>query len=192
MFGISIHAPLRERLVASSSEPKRLRFQSTLPYGSDASPSCTALCSDQAFQSTLPHGGDHVLDFLYDGQGSISIHAPSRERPRTLQNQRSYSSISIHAPLRERQKRHYELARRVNFNPRSLTGATVHAGSTPMITGAFQSTLPYGSDTWGRIIPIGNTDFNPRSLTGATVETQPAVAGEPFQSTLPYGSDKNG
>ena len=120
----------------------------------------------------------------------ISIHAPSRERlgcfylamevpiyfnPRSLTGATPFSytcgGIAIY------------------FNPRSLTGATVHAGSTPMITGAFQSTLPYGSDTWGRIIPIGNTDFNPRSLTGATVETQPAVAGEPFQSTLPYGSD---
>ena len=190
MFGISIHAPLRERLVASSSEPKRLRFQSTLPYGSDASPSCTALCSDQAFQSTLPHGGDHVLDFLYDGQGSISIHAPSRERPRTLQNQRSYSSISIHAPLRERQKRHYELARRVNFNPRSLTGATItliwcpislfisiHAPSRerhkiPLyccLLPLFQSTLPRGSDFCALVGFLMMSDFNPRSLAGATL-----------------------
>ena len=55
-----------------------LRFQSTLPYGSDAFPS-----------SKCP--------FL-----SISIHAPLRERPSVFTICFSSTQISIHAPLRER------------------------------------------------------------------------------------------
>ena len=55
---ISIHAPLRERRVWGNPEKYMLTlFQSTLPYGSDATPETT----------------------LYVVEG-ISIHAPLRER----------------------------------------------------------------------------------------------------------------
>ena len=54
----------------------------------------------------------------------------------------------------------------------------------------FQSTLPRGSDTGGRIIPITYADFNPRSLAGATVQYIFTIAKHGrFQSTLPRGSD---
>ena len=59
------------------------------------------------------------------GNGSISIHAPSRERPHDLWDALEYLKISIHAPSRER---HHAVPRlknlKSNFNPRSLAGAT--------------------------------------------------------------------
>ena len=62
LITISIHAPLRERLTQSLLVPCRVKFQSTLPYGSDKS----------QLKQNLP--------------GSISIHAPLRERRRLAGN----------------------------------------------------------------------------------------------------------
>ena len=98
------------------------------------------------FQSTLPRGSDLLSVNPSKIFITISIHAPSRERPPR--------------PLREDGIRH--------FNPRSLAGATrddVQRG----IWKPFQSTLPRGSDAndWKL---LGNAmNFNPRSLAGATI-----------------------
>ena len=163
---ISIHAPLRERRQIILP-PRFLRpFQSTLPYGSDRVQLCI-IGARQKFQSTLPYGSDPcrfscLLTFLH---------------------------ISIHAPLRERPPAEYRFAGCSNFNPRSLTGATV---------------------IFGNYLPR-RLHFNPRSLTGATRfrvvfgfqigisihaplrERQPVCMMSRctplFQSTLPYGSD---
>ena len=56
----------------------------------------------------------------------------------------------------------------MNFNPRSLAGATV--------------LCPRAAIAWA--------DFNPRSLTGATLAMQDDLVNMQFQSTLPHGSDK--
>ena len=54
------------------------------------------------------------------------------------------------------------------FNPRSLTGATLHRS----------------------LFATGHCYFNPRSLTGATAILGVIIAAALlFQSTLPYGSD---
>ena len=58
--GISIHAPSRERRFATKLSSISLRFQSTLPHGSD---------------SKISFRQENVTQ-------KISIHAPSRERPR--------------------------------------------------------------------------------------------------------------
>ena len=110
--------------MSTACSPKKA-FQSTLPYGSDhenkepfhsyvdfnprSLTGATELViifrrPQLAFQSTLPYGSDasQLLSFPAGG-------------------------ISIHAPLRERRKRrpiHIEFS---NFNPRSLTGATLNA-----------------------------------------------------------------
>ena len=77
-------------------------------------------------------------------------------------------SISIHAPSRERLSRCKSKLTSLNFNPRSLTGATCTESCA-------------GSDAG---------DFNPRSLTGATQRQYAAVDdATAFQSTLPHGSD---
>ena len=77
---ISIHAPSRERPYKVFLLADSIRFQSTLPHGSDlTSLPCTTFLIK--FQSTLPHGSDLWLILI--------------------------------------------IAIKINFNPRSLTGATV-------------------------------------------------------------------
>ena len=75
------------------------------------------------FQSTLPHGSD-------DFTGGLN----------------TATTISIHAPSRERRAAHTFFTRFADFNPRSLTGATL------VLT----------------LLMVDHSDFNPRSLTGAT------------------------
>ena len=119
------------------------------------------------FQSTLPHRSDSPSDFVLCYLG-ISIHTPSRERP-----------VAHH----RRQQKH-------NFNPRSLTGATLAAYKL-LLKSTFQSTLPYGSDPGFQREVILSDDFNPRSLAGATSLMCLSKRFGIFQSTLPRGSDPN-
>ncbi len=98
---ISIHAPSRERHLASNIVAFSIKFQSTLPCGSDAMyknfnpppkifQSSTKNISihhqkyfnppPKIFQSTLPCGSDYDDDFVKKAF-AISIHAPLRERP---------------------------------------------------------------------------------------------------------------
>ena len=75
------------------------------------------------------------------------------------------------------------------FNPRSLAGATQRGRCRPGIHG-FQSTLPRGSDPQPATPHIQAGNFNPRSLAGATLrQRQQADRHNEFQSTLPRGSD---
>ena len=76
-------------------------FQSTLPHGSDNSNNATNRRM-VLFQSTLPHGSDDKANDWAIRCVHISIHAPSRERHSCFLSW--YNNI--------------------NFNPRSLTGAT--------------------------------------------------------------------
>ena len=95
------------------------------------------------FQSTLPYGSD------------------SSNLPLELG-----TAISIHAPLRERYIHHILLSELLDFNPRSLTGATgYNLFRSPTLE--FQSTLPYGSDLYVVRTHGKQRYFNPRSLTGA-------------------------
>ena len=144
LFGISIHAPLRERRTTTSGSFVPSLFQSTLPYGSDIK--------------------YRTQKNIYT---KISIHAPLRERPASgsfiptlnlFQSTLPYGSD--YCPI------YFEKDHR-NFNPRSLTGATIsvfsisllitisiHAPLRERLTQSllvpcrvkFQSTLPYGSD----------------------------------------------
>ena len=123
------------------------------------------------------------------------------------------STISIHAPSRERPNQQLHRQGRQHFNPRSLTGATPEPCKGQTLRG-FQSTLPHGSD-WRTscatfrccfsihapsrerltACTIGAAEhvFNPRSLTGATRGVIFAASNTAlFQSTLPRGSDLEG
>ena len=124
--------------------PNNFIFQSTLPRGSDryiiasgrcerffnprslagaTNPSSTALCSDQAFQSTLPRGSDDIRDLKAE-RVTFSIHAPSRERPRTaflLSNQKVFNPRSLAGATPKICFAAYSVG---FFNPRSLAGAT--------------------------------------------------------------------
>ena len=147
---ISIHAPSRERLGTRFSVLLMSTFQSTLPHGSD-SLMLIATFSTYLFQSTLPHGSDLRSYRRYFGS-RISIHAPSRERPAVY----SIYVLDIN-----------------DFNPRSLTGATLYGSFVWGAGSKFQSTLPHGSDGVQQWWHCLCTNFNPRSLTGATADNSP-------------------
>ena len=102
---ISIHAPLRERPAAPLSIIKILPFQSTLPYGSDWERAYKVM-KYAKFQSTLPYGSDSLL--------SSGVQLPS-----LFQSTLPYGSDTFVVKL---------FNNHVNFNPRSLTGATHHIG----------------------------------------------------------------
>ena len=118
------------------------------------------------FQSTLPHGSDFYFGRPLVGQ-TISIHAPSRERPI-----RALAAIA-----------------NVYFNPRSLTGATlilILKGSQR----AFQSTLPHGSDNDRNSLLQCLALFQSTLPHGSDVILMIRLVYFPqFQSTLPHGSD---
>ena len=121
---------------------------------------------------------------------SISIHAPSRERHSCAYVARYIMKFQSTLP---RGSDHSSLGSclvRVDFNPRSLAGATVATRANSVALRLFQSTLPRGSDRvrsqFGRTqtsfqstLPRGSDalniilanilqNFNPRSLAGAT------------------------
>ena len=163
---ISIHAPLRERHYASGNSKKQGRFQSTLPCGSDRH----RIYSFPAHQNFNPRSlagatkrGPSYLHFL-----CISIHAPLRERPKTIVVSNITIDISIHAPLRERllDPLETQLQQKISIHAplrerRNIIKYTMRAGK-------FQSTLPCGSDR---------------------KRMQLRLNAIPFQSTLPCGSD---
>ena len=98
---ISIHAPSRERQAQMMANMLAVVFQSTLPHGSDEL-RYRQLSATDRFQSTLPHGSDSTtssINFIISLFQSTLPHG-SDCPPRLL-------PFGV-----------------LNFNPRSLTGAT--------------------------------------------------------------------
>ena len=141
------------------------------------------------FQSTLPRGSDGYIHWLAL-QGTISIHAPSRERlslsfggfkiilyfnPRSLAGATGMPDhrsppplgISIHAPSRERPLEMLTSKSLTHFNPRSLAGATA-----PKRAAACSQQISIHAPSRER-----------------QAQYQLAMAALQFQSTLPRGSD---
>ena len=165
---ISIHAPSRERRTTFISTFYKLQFRSTLPRGSDLqrftgqitiryknfNPRSLAGATHRHvshrqiqsyFNPRSLAGATFKLGFVTIN-GAISIHAPSRERPRPIVFHGKPSSISIHAPSRERP---FLVSTVIPF-----IQISIHAPSrerqaelmNPPFTQPFQSTLPRGSD----------------------------------------------
>ena len=99
---ISIHAPLRERLNAIMHLLSPLAFQSTLPCGSDYRGYCKRVQSS-----------------------GISIHAPLRERLRTNFQIRNTGRFQSTLPCGSDNNIKFLPITKINFNPRSLAGATL-------------------------------------------------------------------
>ena len=97
----------------------------------------------------------------------ISIHAPSRERPVHYVQQLAEQEFQSTLPRGSDNDEILIAARPVDFNPRSLAGATSIRNRR----------LTHDSY------------FNPRSLAGATSTKSFASSRSSFQSTLPCGSD---
>ena len=96
------------------------------------------------FQSTLPYGSDLLLPVLLH-RYEISIHAPLRERLYYITPTNRQSLFQSTLLYGSDASTAINSAVPSNFNPRSLTGATL-APCAPGILLGFQSTLPYGSD----------------------------------------------
>ena len=165
-MSISIHAPSRERRWVTAATVAEVRFQSTLPRGSDTR--CIVItCSYFLFQSTLPRGSDYpgcqsTEGLYYFNPRSLAgatqpykscLPDDSNFNPRSLAGATALSHrrclflrISIHAPSRERPNR-------INLAFRTIV-ISIHAPSrerppyliAAVYSCAFQSTLPRGSD----------------------------------------------
>ena len=161
---ISIHAPSRERRTGRvESEVQRI-FQSTLPHGSDqdkVNPRCPL---------------------------AISIHAPSRERLFIFYLLASTMIFQSTLPHGSDFDDFVLIFGNINFNPRSLTGATQEKPRVAAVI-AFQSTLPHGSDDARE----HGVDFIDISIHAPSRERRRycmrCLRQFAFQSTLPHGSD---
>ena len=140
---ISIHAPSRERHNNYWFAGNLAEFQSTLPRGSDHSGAAEG--SATIFQSTLPRGSDWPLVSTWPTKFIFQSTLP-RGSDSLFHRHNGYTLISIHAPSRERLCDGTNGTPDLNFNPRSLAGAT-RGDKDDQFTRA---------------------DFNPRSLAGAT------------------------
>ena len=127
----------------------------------------------------------HNTDFV-----AISIHAPSRERPLQIIFWRSKVRISIHAPSRERPTANTDSHIAVNFNPRSLAGATPIGIMFRRECDPFQSTLPRGSDRSSRDGTRRKAGISIHAPSRERLKCKILNCLRlTFQSTLPRGSD---
>ena len=101
MFSISIHAPLRERLVVFPMNLCNILFQSTLPCGSDH---YIALCFHIVTADFNPRSLAGATGFLLAFLRSPRYFNPRSLAGATCLKKGSFEviNISIHAPLRER------------------------------------------------------------------------------------------
>ena len=77
-----------------------------------------------------------------------------------------------------------------DFNPRSLTGATLGSGQITNALAHFNPRSLTGATHTAGILTKSWLNFNPRSLTGATEIRDLHGSEFLFQSSLPHGSDR--
>ena len=143
-FPISIHAPLRGRLIELAADSSPSPFQSTPPCGGDGSKDDKTAALDHF--NPRPLAGATGKNPQPCHCRSISIHAPLRGRQSACGFSALPVRISIHAPLRGRPM----------------------AGGVSITMKSFQSTPPCGGDSDQLLSSPGPPDFNPRPLAGAT------------------------
>ena len=147
VYAISIHAPLRERLLKDVQNLIKVIFQSTLPCGSD-------MCA--------------VKDFFWLPE--ISIHAPLRERQTMWIDRIVILDVIFQSTLPCGSDIKPDRLMDVTdiFQSTLPCGSDRKCFTTTTALNVFQSTLPCGSDP----AEIEKNQvlfyFNPRSLAGAT------------------------
>ena len=121
-YYISIHAPSRERRAISSITVFTAQFQSTLPRGSDHACATMMACRWHFNPRSLAGATTNAAEV--QAYLTISIHAPSRERPCSgyaAETEQAFQSTLPRGSDRGAGQMH---GSRQNFNPRSLAGAT--------------------------------------------------------------------
>ena len=120
----------------------------------------------------------------------ISIHAPSRERPKYVNRSYKLKTISIHAPSRERRRIAAIQKGKQYFNPRSLTGATLSGG----MQGGYSTSISIHAPSRERHVLATKVPGVVSISIHAPSRERPGVSAstrfsQKFQSTLPHGSD---
>ena len=165
-----------------------IRFQSTLPRGSDL-PAASGFWHGYYFNPRSLAGATFPPSSVIIGI-TISIHAPSRERPATADESAGKCAISIHAPSRERHSAQFECVPSLGISIHAPSRERLAAATLAIKLTLFQSTLPRGSDEGWRdddakiVISIHAPSRERLALTG---NVNAAIIL--FQSTLPRGSD---
>ena len=184
---ISIHAPSRERPFTLAYKTLPDVFQSTLPRGSDrlrwriklclayfnprslagATKMTTTEKVQLLFQSSLPRGSDIRRQKIYWRQ-AISILAPSRERLSSMFTAANMGKFQSSLPRGSDLLGLYTGDTLLNFNPRSLAGAT-----DTLTTRKIYNIISILAPSRERPVAVSSNlvmpaDFNPRSLAGAT------------------------
>ena len=123
IFNISIHAPLRERQKWSAFVLFKIKFQSTLPCGSDTVVLSASL-RPLLFQSTLPCGSDWQVLFqrhpVTRFQSTLPCGSDDNLPCHFVTAGRFQSTLPCGSDSITRRGN----AESSNFNPRSLAGAT--------------------------------------------------------------------
>ena len=102
--------------------------------------------ADVRFQSTLPYGSDFGIVYTSSKRPNFNPRSLTGATAR-LGEQAIQNIISIHAPLRERQ-RHWTAAHyKQQFQSTLPYGSDIDAQKLSQQYMIFQSTLPYGSDS---------------------------------------------
>ena len=205
--GISIHAPKRERHISLTASDRIPDFNPRSQTG--ATGALHRWKTGVLHFNPRSQTGATGSSIQYSTEIQISIHAPKRERRRSVLRSGGRSqfqstlpngsdnfcssspynfSISIHAPKRERRILCLFIVGLKNFNPRSQTGATLTASLTQWFT-IISIHAPKRERLQRRTVPGVDWNFNPRSQTGATPDRSLYNACLLFQSTLPNGSD---
>ena len=137
---VSIHAPVRERRCCMASVTLRPGFNSRSREGA-TSRTVPRLCRKSCFNSRSREGAT-VLPVKRQRLAVVSIHAPVRERRRVRINHQLIQYVSIHAPVRERpiSSRQRRMRRVVSIH--APVRERLRRSITALITSMFQFTLP--------------------------------------------------
>ena len=148
----------------------------------------------RAFQSTLPVGGATTASRKGKLKRIISIHAPRGGSDLVTLPLESRKMISIHAPRGGSDKQFVQKSGQITyFNPRSPWGERPPSRTTPANLLLFQSTLPVGGATDGRISPETTLGISIHAPRGGSDNQESHFSRVPqiFQSTLPVGGATN-
>ena len=120
------------------------------------------------FQSTLPRGSDFQIFCRQGNQPDFNPRSLAGATIHYWTNQSRYTAISIHAPSRERPSNTIIRNLWHDFNPRSLVGAT-----NTLATREINNIISIHAPSRERHFVSGcgkkTLNFNPRSLAGATI-----------------------
>ena len=145
---------------------REVTFQSTLPRGSDLSYTKSRKKSTyfnpRSLAGATPLPGDVPV------VPTISIHAPSRERPALRKTAFCRPTISIHAPSRERHRAASDLCRAQAFQSTLPRGSDAPGLTLSNAPGVISIHAPSRERRQATLSCSGRLHFNPRSLAGAT------------------------